>query len=159
MKLITALFIGALMTVSGSAALAAGKAGYSIAGNWTMNAEKSKSSGPAFKSQTRTYSVAADGTITMALKGEASDGSAVTGGSTFKYDGKDYAITGSSDFDTFSGKKVNASTVKVVLKKGGKVVGSGTRTFSDHGKVFTLSSKVKGPDGKSYTSSMVFEKQ
>ena len=159
MKFITTLFIGAVLTLSGSAAWAAGKAGYSIEGNWTMNAQKSKFIGPAFKSQTREYTVAADGTTTMSFKGETTDGSAVSGGSTFKYDGKDYPITGSSDFDTLTGKKVNATTVKITLKKGEKVVGSGTRMFSAHGKVFTLSTKVKGADGKTYTSSMVFEKQ
>ena len=87
------------------------------------------------------------------------EGSAVSGGATFKTDGKDYPITGSSDFDTLSVKNVNGSTGKFLLKKAGKVVGHGTRTISAHGKVLTLTSTIKGADGKSHSSKMVFEKQ
>ena len=159
MKFISTLVIGALLAVTAGTTFAAGMSAHSIDGTWTMNAEKSKFSGPGFKSQTRTYSEAADGAITMAFKGVASDGSAVSGGSTFKYDGKDYPITGSSDFDTLTGKKINGSTVKFSLKKAGKMVGTGTRTVSAHGKVFTLTTKIKGASGSSGTSTMVFDKQ
>lgn len=158
MKFLATLLVGAFLVATGGAAFAAGMTGHSLDGTWVMNADKSKFSGPAFKSQTRTYSEAADGTVTMALKGVASDGSAVSGGSTFKYDGKDYPITGSGDYDTLSGKKVNGTTIKFSLKKSGKVVGTGTRTLSAHGKVLTLTSKIFA-NGSSYTSTIVFDKQ
>jgi hypothetical protein len=141
-------------------ALGAAVAGaHSATGTWTMNAEKSTFTGPAFKSQNRTYAEAADGTVTMSFTAVAADGSNVTGGATFKYDGKDVPITGSSDFDTTAIRKVNGSTTKFTLKKAGKVVGHGTRTISAHGKVLTLTSTVTGADGKSYTSKIVFDKQ
>jgi hypothetical protein len=154
MKYLTTLLIGSLLALGATAAGA-----YSLTGTWTMNAEKSTFTGPAFKSQTRTYAVAADGTATMSFTAVAADGSTVTGGATLKTDGKDYPITGSNDYDTTALTKVNGSTVKFTLKKAGKVVGHGTRTISAHGKVLTLTSTVKGGDGKRYTSKIVFDKQ
>jgi hypothetical protein len=154
MKHITSLLMGTLL------AFGAGVAGASsLAGTWIMNPEKSSFTGPSFKSQTRTYSEAADGSITMSFSGVASDGSSVSGGGTFKYDGNDYPITGAKDYDTTSLKKVNGATTKFTLKKAGKVVGHGTRTISSHGKMLTLTTSVSGADGKTYSSKMVFDKQ
>ena|ERR1700722_4574028 len=154
MKHITALLMGTLLALCATVAGAS-----SAAGTWMMNAEKSTFTGPAMKSQTRTYAEAADGTVTMSFTAVMADGSAVKGGATFKYDGQDNPITGSNDYDTTSIRKVNGSTVKFTLKKGGKVVGHGTRSISAHGKVLTLASTVTGADGKPYTSKIVFDKQ
>jgi len=154
MKSIATLILTSLLALGATVAEA-----YSAVGTWTMNAEKSTSTGPSMKSQTRTYAVAADGTVTLSFTGVAADGSAVTGGATYKTDGKDYPITGSNDFDTVAVRKVNGSTTKFTLKKGGQVVGHGNRTVSAHGKVLTLNQTVKGADGKPYTSKSVFDKQ
>jgi uncharacterized membrane protein len=154
MKYITGLLLGCLLALGATAAGA-----YSVAGSWTMNAEKSTFTGPSFKSQTRTYVVAADGTVTMSFTAVTADGSSVTGGATLKTDGKDHPITGSNDYDTTALRKVNGSTVTFKLKKAGKAVGHGTRIISAHGKVLTLTSTVTGADGKPYTSKMVFDKQ
>jgi hypothetical protein len=72
----------------------------------------------------------------------AADGSAVSGQSTFKYDGKDYPISGGGGYDALSFKRINGSTVKSAMKNSGKVVGWTTRTISAHGKVLTLSTKL-----------------
>ena len=154
MKYITTMLVGTLLALGATVAGAD-----ALTGTWTMNAAKSTFTGPALKSQTRTYAVAADGTVTMSFTAVAADGSAVTGGATFKSDGKDNPITGSNDYDTTAVRKVNGSTTKFKLKKAGKVVGHGSRTISAHGKVLTLTSTVTGADGKSYTSKVVFDKQ
>jgi len=154
MKYLSALFLGSLLALGATAAAA-----YSAVGTWTLNAEKSTFSGPGWKSQTRTYAVAGDGTVTMSFTAVTGDGSTITGGSTYKTDGKDYPITGSNDYDTTAVRKVNGSTAKFTLKKAGKIVGHGTRTVSEHGKSLTLTSKVIGADGKRYTSKAVFDKQ
>jgi len=130
-----------------------------VVGTWTLNLANSKfNPGPAPKSQTRTYAQTAQGTA-LTFNGVAADGSAVSGQSTFKYDGKDYPITGSPDFDTLSLKRINGSTVKSTQKKAGKVVGTTTRTISAHGKVLTLSSKGTDAKGMSYDNVLVFDKQ
>jgi hypothetical protein len=154
MKFITTLFLGSLLALGATVAGAA-----SAVGTWTLNAEKSTFGGPSLKSQTRTYAVAADGTVTMSFTSVAADGSSVTGGTTYKTDGKDYPITGSNDYDTVAVRKVNGSTAKFTLKKAGKVVGHGSRTVSAHGKSLTLSNTVTGADGKRYSAKLVFDKQ
>jgi len=156
--LATALALTAL-ALGATTATAADAGKNSVNGTWGLDAAKSKFSGPAFKSQTRTYAVAADGTTTMSFTGVTSSGATATGGSTFKADGKDYPITGSGDFDTISARSVGDAILNFWLKKSGQLVGEGSRALSADGKVMTLTSKVKGADGKPYTSVMVFERQ
>ncbi len=158
-RIIRMLAVGTTLALgSGAVAFAAGAAD-PLFGTWTLNLEKSKFiPGPAPKSQTRTYAQTADGTA-LTFNGVAADGSPVSGQSTFKYDGKDYPITGSPDYDTLALKRINGSTVKSLLKKDGKVVGSTIRTISAHGKVLTLSSKGKSAKGTSYHNIAVYGKQ
>jgi hypothetical protein len=153
------LVVGALVALGSGATAFAAAASDPLVGTWVLNLEKSKfSPGPAPKSQIRTYAQSADG-MTLTVNGVAADGSAMSGQSTFKYDGKDYPITGSPDYDTLSLKKVNGHTVHSLQKKDGKVVGSTTRTISGHGKVLTLSSKGTSAKGGTYHNVSVFDKQ
>jgi hypothetical protein len=155
-KLLQALVIGALVAFSGSAPAFAAE---SSAGTWTLNLDKSKFvPGPAPKSQTRTYADTPDGTA-LTVTGVAADGSAVSQQSTFKYDGKDYPITGSANYDTLSLKRIKHGAVRSLQKKDGKVVGHTTRTISDHGKVLTLSSRGKTANGTSFHDIAVYDKQ
>lgn len=130
-----------------------------VMGTWNLDLAKSKfTPGPAPKSQTRTYAETADG-IALTYSGVATDGSSISGKSTFKYDGKDYAITGSPDFDTLSLKRLKGNTIRSVQKKNGKVIGSTVRKISADGKVLTLTSNGKDAKGAGYHNVMVFDKQ
>ena len=150
--------IGMVLAVS-TGSIASAATPDAVVGTWTMNLQKSTfSPGPAPKSQTRTYAETADG-ITLTISGVAADGSAVSGKSTFKYDGKDYAISGSPDYDTLNLRRVNQSTVTSVQKKDGKEIGSTTRTVSAKGKVMTLTSKGKSAKVEAFHNVMVFDKQ
>jgi len=95
----------------------------------------------------------------MKISGVAADGSPVSIQSTFKYDGKEYPYTGSPMFDSLSLKRVDGTTVKSVLKRGGKVVGSTTRTLSDGGKVLTLTTKSTDAQGVKHDEVAVFDRQ
>ena len=159
MKSLSVLLASAWLALGAIASIAADSSDNSVNGTWALNAAKSKFSGPGFKTQTRTYATTADGTMTMSFTGTTTAGGTVTGASSFKYDGKDYPITGSSDFDTISLKKINDSTVNFWLKKSGTLVGEGSRMVSGHGKVLTVNAKIKGPDGKPYSSMMVYDRQ
>jgi hypothetical protein len=154
-KIFKLLVVAALFALgSGAAAFAADP----VVGTWILNLEKSKfTPGPAPQSQTRTYTQTADGSIALTFTGVAADGSAVSGQSTFKYDGKDYPITGSPDYDTLSLKRVNHSTVKSLQKTGARVVGSTIRTV--HGSVMTLVSKGRSVSGARYHNVAVYDKQ
>jgi hypothetical protein len=106
----------------------------------------------------RAFVSTADG-IDMMYTGVAADGSAVNGKSTFKYDGKDYPITGSPDFDVLSLKRIDATTIESTQKKAGKPTGTTVRTVSGDGKVMTLKSKGTTAKGQAYDNVMVFDKQ
>ncbi|HEY1725789.1 MAG TPA: hypothetical protein VGF89_10215 [Steroidobacteraceae bacterium] len=158
-KFVRVLAVSGVLAVFGAmSAVAAGSHDPAI-GTWALNVEKSKfSPGPAPKSQTRTYEQAADG-IKLSWTGVAADGSAMTGESTFKYDGKDYPITGSPNYDTLTLKRVNATTVKSAQKKQGKTIAWSTRAVSEHGKVLTLTSRGKDAKGAAYHDVAVYERQ
>jgi hypothetical protein len=155
-----ALLMGILVTVGGSGlSRAANAPDPAIVGTWTLNLAKSNfTPGPAPKSMTRTYTQTAQG-ISLSVTGVAADGSAISMRTTFNYDGKDYPYTGSPNYDSLSLKRVNGSTVKSVLKKDGKVVGSTTRTVSAHGKVLTLSTKSTDVKGVAHDEVAVYDKQ
>ena len=57
---------------------------------------------------------------------------------TGKFDGKDYPVTGDPNSGTRSYKKVDDRTLEVVLKKDGKVTGSGRMVLSADGKSSTV---------------------
>ncbi len=157
-KSIKAFLIGAAIAGGMCSESLAADAPDDVVGTWTLNSAKSKfTPGPGPKSQTRTYAQTAQGTA-MSFTGVAADGSPTSGQSTFKYDGKDYKITGSADYDTLSLKRLNG-TVRSDLKKGGKVVGTTIRTLSGHGKIMTLASKGKGATGATFDNVMVFDKK
>ena len=158
-KLLKTLLMGAVIAGGWGSVVTAADAPDPVLGTWKLDTARSKfTPGPAPKSQTRTYAETAQGTA-MTFTGVAANGSSMSGQSTFKYDGKDYKITGSADYDTLSLKRLNGSTVRADLKKGGKVVGTTIRTLSGHGKVLTLASKGTGATGAPFDIVMVFDKQ
>ena len=159
-KLFQVLAAGTMLAFGLAAAVSAADAADPAIGTWKLNLEKSKFSPahPAPKSMSRTYAAAANGTE-MTVTGVAADGSAISQQATLTYDGKDCAFTGSPDFDSLSLKKINGTTVKSQQKKGGKAVGTTTRTVSDHGKVLTLSSSLKTAKGGTIHDVTVYDKQ
>jgi hypothetical protein len=153
------LLIGTVLAIGGTAVASAANASDPVVGTWKLNLAKSKfSPGPGPKSQTRAYVATADG-IEMMYTGVAADGSAVNGKSTFSYDGKDYPITGSPDFDVLSLKRIDATTIESTQKKAGKTTGTTVRTVSGDGKTLTLKSKGIDAKGKAYDNVMVFDRQ
>ncbi|HQR24799.1 MAG TPA: hypothetical protein PL152_04650 [Steroidobacteraceae bacterium] len=158
LKFISSLVVGAALVI-GSAAAGASGAADSVVGTWTLDLAKSRfDPGPAPKSQTRTYAATADG-IDLTVEGVAADGSKVSQHSSYKYDGKDYAITGAADYDTLSLKRIDANRVESEQKKGGKVVGHTVRTVSADGKTMTLDSKGTDSKGGKYKNVMVFDRK
>jgi hypothetical protein len=152
------LIVGAALGV-GVAGVAAAAGADSIDGTWKLNVAKSKfNPGPAPQSQTRTYVETAQG-VTLTFSGVAADGSPMSGGSTFKYDGKDYPITGLPNYDAIALTRVDANTVKSTQKRAGKAVGTTTRTVSKDGKTMTLTSKGTSAKGTPYDDVLVFDKQ
>ena len=129
------------------------------AGTWELNLTKSKfSPGPPPKSLTRTFEATAAG-VTYSAQGIDADGKPTLVEFTAKYDGKDYPVTGSPNFDAISLKRIDASKAAATLKKAGKVVQTSTRVVSKDGKTLTLTVKGTNPKGQTVNDVMVFDKQ
>jgi hypothetical protein len=130
-----------------------------VVGTWKLDVSKSTfTAGPAIKSQTRTYSQAGK-TITLVMKAVGADGKKSTTRTTYHFNGKDYPVTGNADYDSLSGKQVDANTAEFTLKKGGKEVGHTTRTVSKDGKTLTTTSKITTAAGEKSEATLVFDKQ
>jgi hypothetical protein len=128
-------------------------------GTWRLNLEKSKfRSGPAPKSQTRTYEVSGD-SVKQSIEGVDSQGKPVHSGFTGKYDGKDYPVTGNPDADTISIRRIDPHSAKSVMKKDGKVVLQTTRKVSKDGKTATFTTKGTNAKGEKIDNVLVFDKQ
>jgi hypothetical protein len=154
--ILSTLALGALLALP-FAAIAAGDATDPAIGTWKLNVEKSKNDKMP-KSETRTYA-AADGGVKLSWKRVGADGKHSAVETTYKYDGKDYPITGSSDFDSVSLKRVGSHKAEATQKLNGKVVGTTKRTVSKDGKTLTLVSKSTNANGESTTSTMVYDRQ
>jgi hypothetical protein len=129
-----------------------------VVGTWKLNTAKSTGNIPMPKSETRIYT-AAPGGVTVTWKRVNADGKESNVKTTFKYDGKDYPVTGSPDFDALSAKQIDANTIESVQKRMGKDVGKTTRTLSADGKTLTLVSKLTTAKGTATDTSMVYDRQ
>ena len=130
-----------------------------IIGTWKLNLAKSKySPGPPPKSQTVTYEAVGQG-VKSTSKGTNAEGNPIDSQYTANYDGKDYPVTGSPNWDAISLKRINANKVEFTLKKAGKVVSTGATVISKDGKTRTITAKGVNAKGEKTSSTAVYEKQ
>ena len=79
---------------------------------------------------------------------------------TSNYDGKDVPVTGTNpDADTVARTRVNATTVKTVAKKDGKVTTTQTSTVSGDGKTRTVTTTGTNGKGQAVKNVAVYERQ
>jgi hypothetical protein len=149
------LLAGAIVAIGTGVAAAADP----VIGTWKLNLAKSTfSSGPAPKSQIRSYAESARGTV-LTLKTTGADGKETTATLAFKDDGKPYTVSGNFDFDMMSVKRVDALTVHSIQMKGGAIVGTGVRTLSKDGKTLTFAQKGTRSSGVKYDDVLVYDRQ
>jgi len=147
------------IAAAGVLALAVAATPDPVIGSWELNVAKSKvTSGPALKSQSRTYSQSGD-SITVVIKSVGADGKEATMQTTYKLDGKDYPVTGAPGWDAISGKQVDSNTAEFTLKKGGKVVGKTSRTVSKDGKTMMSRQSTTDAKGEKIETEMVLDRK
>ena len=157
--LVRALAFGAVLTLGFPTMRLSAQATDPASGTWELNLAKSKfSPGLPPRSLTRTFEVTGTD-VTYSLKGIDAEGKPTLVQFTAKYDGKDYPVTGSPDFDAISLRRVNAVTVNATLKKGGKVVQTSKRVVSKDGKTLTLTTKGTNAKGQAVNNVTVFDKR
>jgi hypothetical protein len=145
----------AVLFAAASACMAADDANM---GTWKLNEAKSKFSPGAAKNTSVVYEAAGD-SIKVTVDGAGVDGKPTHNEWTGKFDGKDYPLTGDPTADTRSYKKIDARTLELSNKKGGKTVVSGKIVVSDDGKSRTVTTTGTDASGKKVSASAVYDKQ
>ncbi len=118
-----------------------------IIGAWELNLSKSKFPRDRAPKHERRMYVASGTEIKASATGVDAAGKPISTSWTINYDGKDRVLTGIAEADSVSFKRIDARHIEFIEKKAGKVVGTGTRSFSTDGKAMTLT--FKGPVGPS----------
>jgi hypothetical protein len=109
-----------------------------VVGTWTLNVAKSTfTPGPAPKEQTRVYE-AKEGGIKVTVKTVAGDGHSTSVLISANYDGKDYPVIGSSDYDAIELKQITTRVAEATLMHAGTVVATSRREVSDDGRTMTI---------------------
>lgn len=132
----------------------------SAIGTWKLNVAKSRfTPGPGWRSQTRIYSAVPGGGVLISWRGIGSHGEAMRVSYISRFDGKDYPMKGSANYDTLNGVALDAYTVKSEEKRDGKVVGIAVRKISTDGKVMTITDDGTDRKGQKFSQLLVFDRQ
>jgi len=130
-----------------------------IVGTWKLNVGKSTfTPGPGWRSQVRTYR-ATEGGASVSWTGVGANGETMHVSYDYTYDGKDYPMVGSANYDTVNAVPVDARTVRSEEKRDGKVVGIAMRKVSPDGKVLTITDEGTNRKGEKFSQVLVFERQ
>jgi hypothetical protein len=128
-------------------------------GTWKLNLAKSKyQQGQAPKSATLVYEAAGAG-IKVTVDQVPADGPAIHYAYTANYDGKDVPVVGSPNGDTAARTRVNATTTKLVNKKGGNILSTLTLVVSADGKTLTITTTGQDAKGQKIDGVAVYDKQ
>jgi hypothetical protein len=127
-------------------------------GKWVLNESKSKFAPGSPHNHTVVYSAAGD-QIKVTVDGKDKDGKKLHNEWTGKFDGKEYPLTGDPTADMRSYKQVNAHTLDLTHKKGGKVVMTGRIFVSADGKTRMVTTHPAGAKDKKSDSIAVYDRK
>ena len=127
-------------------------------GTWKLNESKSSFATGATKNHTVVYEASGD-SVKITVDGTDKDGKSSHNEWTGKFDGKDYPVTGDPTSDMRSYKKVDDHTLKMTVKKDGKVTTSGRIVVSADGKSRTVKTRRTDPESKKVKNTVVYDKQ
>src|SRR5215831_10716760 len=117
-------------------------------GTWKLNETKSKFSAEAAKNHTVVYETVGEN-VKITADGTDKDGKSTHNEWTGKFDGKDYPVTGNPTSDMRSYSKVDDRTLKMKIKKDGKVTVTGRIVVSPDSKTRMVTATEAGAEGKS----------
>jgi len=127
-------------------------------GTWKLNEAKSKLPAGSGKNTTVVYEMSGD-SVKVTIDGTGPDGAATHNEWTGKFDGKDYAVTGSPSEDTRAVKKVDDRTLTFNVKKGGKITETGRVVVAADGKTRTVTAHGTDTNGMKTTTIALYDKQ
>jgi hypothetical protein len=126
-------------------------------GTWKLNEAKSKFAAGAAKNHTVVYEAAGDN-IKVTVDGTDAAGAATHNEWTGKFDNKDYPVTGDPASDARSYKRIDARTLELTIKQGGKVTVTGKIVMSADGKTRTVTTHGTDAQGKKWETVAVYDK-
>jgi hypothetical protein len=130
-----------------------------VLGTWKLNVARSRFiPGPGWQSQIRVYRTTPSG-VSVTWTGVDAAGQTMHVSYTYKYDGQDYPMAGSANYDTLNAIRIDAWTVRSEEKRDGKTVGIAVRTVSPDGKVLTISDEGTNRKGGAFSQLLVFDRQ
>jgi hypothetical protein len=130
-----------------------------LVGRWTLNVARSTfKPGPAPHGITVTYEHTPKGLHMVSVLVDA-DGASARSEYTAAYDGKDYPITGVSDVETVSLRRIDALNSERIDKRAGKRVQSYTRQVYADGRTLVVTQKGTDATGSAVDNVMIFEKR
>ncbi|MEP6937878.1 MAG: hypothetical protein ABI871_07395 [Chthoniobacterales bacterium] len=127
-------------------------------GTWKLNEAKSKLAPGTDKNHTVVYAAVGD-QVKVTVDGTNAQGKSTHNEWTGKFDGKDYPVTGDPTFDTRSYKEAGENTLKMTVKKDGKVTITGKIVVSADGKGRTVTTSGKDAKGAKIDSTAVYDKE
>jgi len=127
-------------------------------GTWKLNEAKSKFAPGATKNHTVVYEAAGDN-VKITVDGTDKEGKSTHNEWTGKFDGKDYPVTGDPTSDMRSYGKVDDRTLKMTVKKDGKVTAAGRIVVSADSKSRTVTTSGTDAEGKKVKNTVVYDKQ
>src|SRR5438034_6134357 len=127
-------------------------------GTWKLNETKSKFAPGATKNHTVVYEAAGDN-VKITVDGTDKEGKSTHNEWTGKFDRKDYAVTGDPTSDMRSYSKVDDRTLKMTVKKDGKVTAAGRIVLSADSKSRTVTTSRTDAEGKKVKNTVVYDKQ
>lgn len=155
--LFAAVALGLVVVLAGTTLA---QSGGSNLGTWKINLATSKyAAGKAPKSAAFTVAAAGAG-IKVTVDSVGADDTVSRWGYTANYDGKDNPITGNCLYgDVVAATRVDASTIKIIYKKGGTVTVTQTFAVSSDGKTGTVTGTGTNAAGQTVSSVAVYDKQ
>jgi len=127
-------------------------------GTWKLNETKSQFAPGATKNHTVIYEAAGDN-VKITADGTDKEGKPTHNEWTGKFDGKDYAVTGDPASDMRSYSKVDGQTLKMTVKKSGKVTATGRIVVSTDSKSRMVTTRGTDAEGKKTKNKVVYDKQ
>jgi hypothetical protein len=127
-------------------------------GTWKLNEAKSKFTPGTTKNTMVVYEAAGD-QVKVTTNGVDAKGKSTHNQWTGRFDGKNYPVTGDSNSDARSYKKINDRTLELTIWYHGRVTGTGRIVVSADGKSRTVTASGTTAKGKTFNNTAVFDKQ
>jgi hypothetical protein len=127
-------------------------------GTWKLNEAKSKLAPSGARNNVVIYSADGD-KVKVTIDGVDWQGKTFRDEWMGKFDGKDYPVGGAPLGDSRSYTKVDANTLSFTGKSGGKIIFTGTTTVSPDGKTRTVTTSATDAQGKTFSTTAVYDKQ